>query len=95
MKHWKKEGTGIGLLRTSFMHGEIYYLTGGGIPFFTLKVIRRVIARPFALGAVAMVLGYLAAIGRRLNRLVTEEEARHYRALLNRRLVKCLNPRRA
>ena len=28
MKHWKPEG-GNRLMRTNFMHGEIYYLTGG------------------------------------------------------------------
>ena len=37
MKHWKPEGTGMGLLRTSCMHGEIYYRTGGSRPVLYLK----------------------------------------------------------
>ena len=32
--HLKAEGSGIGFLRTNEMHGEIFYLTGGGQLFF-------------------------------------------------------------
>src|SRR5579872_822526 len=30
-RHLKPEGTGIGFIRTNVMHGEIFYLTGGGV----------------------------------------------------------------
>ncbi|NUN04003.1 MAG: glycosyltransferase family 2 protein [Bryobacteraceae bacterium] len=87
MKHWKKEGAGIGVVRTSAMHGEIYYLTGGGILFFALKVIHRLKARPVGLGAAAMAWGYVRALLSGRERLVTRNEAQHYRALLNQRLT--------
>jgi hypothetical protein len=87
MKHWKREGTGIGPIKTSAMHGEIYYLTGGGWLFFLLKVMHRVKGRPFAIGALAMVWGYLRAEFSGKERLVTVDEARCYRALLNERIT--------
>ena len=37
-RHLKREGSGIGPVPTSVMHGEVYYLTGGGKLFFVLKV---------------------------------------------------------
>jgi biofilm PGA synthesis N-glycosyltransferase PgaC len=95
MKHWKKEGAGIGLVRTSVMHGEIYYLTGGGILFFVMKLIHRLKARPVVLGAIAMAWGYLRALVSGRQRLVTPNEARHYRSLLNQRLTGLLRLRRA
>lgn len=86
MKHHKPEGSGIGLIKTSTMHGEIYYLTGGSIPFFIFKALHRVYAKPFFLRALALVWGYLRALLRRQPKLVTETEARCYRSLLNDRL---------
>ena len=49
MKHWKREGSGIGAIRTHFMHGEIYYRTGGSRTFFVLKVLHRSRAGPSSL----------------------------------------------
>jgi len=86
MKHWKPEGSGMGALRTSFMHGEIYYRTGGGRFFFLLKVLHRFIYRPFIIGAFALLWGYLKTMFGKQGRIVSPEEARCYRALLNRRL---------
>jgi hypothetical protein len=87
MKHWKREGIGIGPMRTHVMHGEVYYLTGGGKFFFLLKALHRLGLRPFLLGGLAMVWGYLRALLSGKERLVSDAEARVYRALLNGRLT--------
>ena len=88
MKHWKPEGTGMGLLRTSYMHGEIYYRTGGSIFFFAMKTLRRLIDRPLFVGGMSMLWGYLHAFLRRRELLVTPDEGRCYRRLLTHRLRK-------
>ena len=87
MKHWKPEGTGMGLLRTSYMHGEIYYRTCGSKLFLILKTLRRLAGRPFVCGGLAMIWGYLHAMIKRSEPLVNETEGRCYRALLNGRLA--------
>jgi hypothetical protein len=48
---------------------------------------RMVTARPPVLGGLAMLWGYLLPLLARRERLVTRAEARHYRAMLNRRLL--------
>jgi len=86
--HLRAEGAGIGPLRTGIMLGEIYYLTGGGSLFFALKFFDRVVVgKPFLLGGLAMLWGYLRCRLRRRERLVTPEEARLYRKLLNGRIA--------
>lgn len=90
MRHWKPEGSGIGSFRTNLMHGEIYYLTGGSELFFFFKVLKRLACRPFLIGGMALLWGCLRAKFRRCQRLVTEEEARCYRALLNGRIAEKL-----
>jgi poly-beta-1,6-N-acetyl-D-glucosamine synthase len=92
MQHWKPEGTGIGRLRTSMMHGEIYYATGGSILFFAAKVLHRAFHRPFLTGAVALFWGYARAALNRGTRLVTDSEARTYRAMLLSRITGRLRP---
>lgn len=87
VKHHKPEGTGIGLVETSRMHGEIFYVTGGDPIFLVFKVLHRVASRPFLLSAVALTAGYVSARLRRRPRLVTPEEAQCYRRMLRRRLV--------
>lgn len=86
MKHHKSEGTGIGLIRTSVMHGEIYCLTGGDRLFFLLKVLHRITKRPFVIGALALAWGYLRARWKRMAPLVSKAEAECYRALLRDRV---------
>lgn len=86
MKHWKLEGSGIGPLRTSLMHGEIYYRTGGSGFFFVLKLLHRTLRRPLIFGGLAMFWGYARSMARR-ERLVTADEARCYRALLHDRIL--------
>jgi glycosyltransferase involved in cell wall biosynthesis len=87
-RHHKREGTGIGPLRTSRMHGEIFYVTGGDPLFFLLKTVHRVRATPIGLNALAMASGYVGAAMRRKPKLVTATEARCYRRLLRRRLFR-------
>lgn len=86
MKHWKPEGTGMGLLRTTFMHGEIYQRTQGSLLFFTMKVLRRLLEKPYVLGSTWMLWGYLNALLKGREPLVTPVEGKCYRQLLNQRL---------
>ena len=86
VKHHKIEGSGIGQLKTSAMHGEIYYLTGGSKLFFVLKVLHRIRSKPYVLSAFALLLGYLKAFKKQKTPLVTKAEARCYQAILNKRL---------
>jgi len=88
-RHLKPEGSGIGNLRTNVMHGDIYFLTGGGPLFFLLKVAHRMVfGSPPLVGGLAMLYGYLRSWLSRRERLVSPVEARHYRRLLNRRLLR-------
>jgi glycosyltransferase involved in cell wall biosynthesis len=86
MKHHKVEGSGVGINRTSMMHGEIYFLTGGSKLFFLLKIIHRIGTKPYLLNALALSWGYLRAVLNRRERLVTPEEVKCYQALLHKRL---------
>ncbi len=86
MHHHKPEGSGIGPIRTSLMHGEIYYLTGGSILFFLLKVFHRIGARPYVLSAFALTCGYIRAVLKRKKLLVTKGEALYYKSLLRERV---------
>jgi biofilm PGA synthesis N-glycosyltransferase PgaC len=88
VKHHKREGSGIGLLKTSRIHGEIYYATGGDPLFFAFKVAHRLTAQPVVTNALALAYGYLAAAVQRKPRLVTSSEARVYRRLLRQRLFR-------
>ena len=87
MKHHKVEGSGMGAIRTSVMHGEIYYLTGGSKLFLLLKVLHRMGTKPYLVGALALFRGYLKAMWGRETPLVTKTEARCYRSLLHARLM--------
>jgi glycosyltransferase involved in cell wall biosynthesis len=90
-RHLKLEGSGIGDLRTNFMHGEIYYLTGGSKLFFLLKVLHRMGAgRPLLIGGVAMLWGWLCSWVTRRERLVSREEAVFYGGQLNARIWNAL-----
>jgi poly-beta-1,6-N-acetyl-D-glucosamine synthase len=87
-RHLKPEGSGIGSLRTSVMHGEVYFLTGGGVLFLLLKVAHRMVSgAPRVVGGLAMLFGYLRSRLSGRERLVSPAEARHYRRLLNQRLL--------
>jgi glycosyltransferase involved in cell wall biosynthesis len=90
-RHHKPEGTGIGVLKTSRMHGEIYYATGGDPLFFVLKCLRRLAVPPRPLNALALVQGYVRAAVSRKSKLVTTAEARCYRTMLWQRLSRSDN----
>jgi poly-beta-1,6-N-acetyl-D-glucosamine synthase len=86
--HLKLEGSGIGFLRTNKMHGEIYYLTGGGPLFFFLKFWDRLFfGRPLVLGALMMLWGYMKPVLTRRQKLVSRVEAKRYRHMLNQRIT--------
>jgi biofilm PGA synthesis N-glycosyltransferase PgaC len=85
-KHHKSEGSAMGLLTTSVMHGEIYYLTGGDPLFLVFKILSRITTTPFVINALALTFGYLGAMIKRKPRLVTQPEARRYRRMLRQRL---------
>ncbi len=86
-RHLKKEGIGIGRMRTNSMHGEIYFLTGGGVVFFLFKALHRAISgRPLLLGGLAMMWGYFKSWITGRKKLVMEPEAKRYRQMLNNRL---------
>jgi poly-beta-1,6-N-acetyl-D-glucosamine synthase len=86
--HLKDEGSGVGFRRMSRMSGEIHYLTGGGALFFFVKAVHRLLfGRPWLVGSLAMIGGYLACVVRRPEKLVNREEARYYRKMLNQRML--------
>ncbi len=86
MKHLKAEGSGMGLLYTETMHGEIFYRTGGGAAFFLLKVAARFLRRPIFTGGLFMLWGFVRASFVRRDHLVSAKESRIYRRLLWQRL---------
>lgn len=86
--HLKKEGSGIGNIRTNTMHGEIYYLTGGSKLFFMFKVAHRLIfGTPFVLGGIMMFIGYLKPLLNGKTLLVSDKEAQFYKKMLNKRIT--------
>ena len=87
MRHHKTEGSGIGVIKTSVMHGEIYYRTGGSKLFFLPKILRRMATKPYLVVGLALGWGYLKSALRQKERLVTDAEARYYKALLRKRLM--------
>jgi biofilm PGA synthesis N-glycosyltransferase PgaC len=86
VRHHKPEGSAMGLLKTSRMHGEIHYVTGGDPLFLLFKVLHRLTVRPFLFSALALSFGYLQAVLKRKPRLVTRHEAAVYQQLLRQRL---------
>lgn len=87
MKHWKPEGSGMGRLHTHYMHGEIYCRTRGTKMFLLLKVLHRMLSRPWVCGGLVMLWGYFHTIQKGCTPLVSESEARCYQALLKARVV--------
>ena len=91
MYHLKTEGSGIGQLQTYIMLGEIYYLTGGSKLFFLMKLLHRTIfSKPLVIGAFAMLFGYIKPLINRRELLVSREEAKFYKKLLNKRITNAL-----
>ncbi len=85
--HLRPEGSSRGNLYTSRMHGEVYYLTGGSLGFFLLKVAHRIIAgQPPVLAGIMLLAGYLKPLFLRRERLVNGEERTFYRRALRQRM---------
>lgn len=92
LRHLKTEGAGVGLVRTSMMQGQSYYLTGGGTLFFFLKVLHRLVfGTPFLVDGVLMLGGFLRAWIHGEPKLVSGAEAAAYRNLLRRRIFKAVS----
>jgi biofilm PGA synthesis N-glycosyltransferase PgaC len=92
LRHLKTEGVGVGLGRTSMMQGQSYYLTGGGLLFFLLKVLHRLVfGTPFLVDGSLMLGGFLRAWINGEPKLVSGVEATAYRNLLRRRMFKALS----
>lgn len=90
--HLKPEGSGMGFMRTNAMHGEIFYLTGGGMLFFILKVGHRMLfGKPVFLGGLATLYGFLRAMVSGRKKLVSKAEAQFYRQSLNGRIWRGLS----
>lgn len=89
--HLRVEGSANGPLYTARLHGEVYYMTGGSWHFFLLKSVHRMIAgRPPLLGGLMLLAGYFGPILAGRKRLVNRDEARHYRRILNQRILSAL-----
>jgi poly-beta-1,6-N-acetyl-D-glucosamine synthase len=85
--HLRREGAANGPISTAILHGEVYYWTGGGVLFLLLKFFHRSAKeRPLLLVGLAMLWGYLRLWVTRQERIVSLEEARYYRRLLNTRI---------
>lgn len=90
--HLKNEGIGIGFTNTNAMHGEIFYVTGGSRFFFVLKCLHRMLSgKPFMIGGLFMLGGYLSAYLKRKEKLVNEDEERFYKKQLNKRLLRAVS----
>jgi biofilm PGA synthesis N-glycosyltransferase PgaC len=88
LRHLRSEGAGIGFTRTSLMHGQIYYATGGGALFFLLKCLHRLFfGKPIFVGGLMMFVGFMRAYLNGEPRLVSDGEAVRYRRMLNERVL--------
>jgi biofilm PGA synthesis N-glycosyltransferase PgaC len=88
LRHLRSEGAGIGFTRTNSMHGQIYYMTGGGTLFFLFKCLHRLFfGRPIFLGGIIMFAGFMRAYLNGEPRLVSQREAVRYRRMLNERIL--------
>ena len=89
LRHLKSEGAGIGSSRTNLMHGQIYYVTGGGGLFVFLKCLHRLVfGKPILVGGIMMFLGFMQAMLKGEPKLVSDREADRYRHLLNERILR-------
>jgi len=86
--HLKKEGSGMGQVKTGLMHGEIMYRTTGGVFLFMLfkALARAITGRPPLMAGAALLFGYLKTSFSRAPLLVSPNEAALYQALLTQRL---------
>ncbi len=87
--HLKPEGTGMGLLKTAVMRGEIFFLCGGTFSLFLIKALKEMIAgNPKIISGLAMTYGFFRPLFESWPKLVSSNEAKLYRGLLKDRLVR-------
>jgi biofilm PGA synthesis N-glycosyltransferase PgaC len=85
--HLRIEGSAMGSIKTNALHGEVYYVCGGGLLFFLFKVAGRcLMGRPFLTAGLAMARGYFKAWTTAKPRLVDDREAKFYKNQLNQRI---------
>jgi len=78
--HYRTLGTaGRGPLRALFSYGEKDYYLGGSSIWELFRVTYRMTKKPVLLGGMALLLGYLWAALRRVNRVVSPELMRFHR----------------
>jgi hypothetical protein len=81
----------MGQISTAILHGEAYYRSGGGVLFFTLKVLHRTITgEPFLIGGLLLLCGFIKAAFLPIPRLLKPNERTFYRRLLNSRVKRML-----
>jgi glycosyltransferase involved in cell wall biosynthesis len=78
--HYRTLGTaGRGPLRALFSYGEKDYYLGGSSIWELFRVTYRMTKKPVLLGGMALLLGYVWAASRRVNRVVSPELMRFHR----------------
>jgi glycosyltransferase involved in cell wall biosynthesis len=78
--HYRTLGTaGKGPLRALFSYGEKDYYLGGSPMWELFRVTYRMTKKPVLLGGIALLLGYVWAALRRVNRVVSPELIRFHR----------------
>jgi glycosyltransferase involved in cell wall biosynthesis len=78
--HHRSMGTaGRGVLRALFSYGEKDYYLGGSPGWQLFRVAYRMTKKPVLLGGIALLMGYVWAALRRVNRVVSPELMRFHR----------------
>lgn len=78
--HYRSLGTAErSLLASAFSYGEKDYYLGNHPLWEAFRIAYRALKRPFVLGSVALLSGYLWALVRRIDRAVSEELMRFHR----------------
>jgi biofilm PGA synthesis N-glycosyltransferase PgaC len=85
--HLRPEGSSLGPLYTNYLHGEVYYLTGGSWSFFLFKTLHRiVVGKPPLIGGLTLLGGFLKPWVMRRDRLVNSAECKWYRQAQQQRV---------
>lgn len=85
--HLKREGSASGYVYSNLLEGEVDYVTGSSLPFVMLKALRKIVRqRPLILAGSIGFWGFFRPWITGRPKLVTNEEAKSYRALLHGRI---------
>jgi len=77
--HLRATGSRDGLLRGRLRHGESAYVTGYAPAYFILRCLYRIFERPYVLGSIFLLGGYLGALFARKHKLVSTDEEKWHR----------------